>query len=432
MFPTKKNTPRSSPLVSPSQFGPPASSPFFPQSSPPKAGSSSKLADTFEGPKASQRPIDPELTQHLDARYEQFSAASKKGMGYPPNLEFRYRELGLDKFNEFHLNNAGDPYIESPYALNTHAEERKVVDFFAELFRAPPGNTWGYVTTGGTAGNHYAMGLARMLLPDAPIFYSSATHYSLDKITRLLSAKRVKIASHEDGTIDLQDLEAKLKANESKSAIVLANIGTTMTGAVDDVPGILRAIESSGTTQHYLHSDAALSGMILPFVDNPQPFDFEAGANSVSVSLHKMFGLPWPAGVVLAEKDKVDRLAMGVEYIRSLDTTLEGSRNGHSPLYAYARIRDLGMEGFREQVQGALQNAEYAVNQLKSIGVQAWRNQNSVTVVFKAPKEVANEWGLATQEDKAHLITMPNISRQQIDELVRDVADVNEESEKAA
>ena len=42
-----------------------------------------------------------------------------------------------------------------------------------------------------------------------------------------------------------------------------------------------------GVSNYYIHADAALSGMILPFVDEPQPYGFDAGIDSDAVSGHK-------------------------------------------------------------------------------------------------------------------------------------------------
>ncbi len=53
---------------------------------------------------------------------------------------------------------------------------------------------------------------------------------------------------------------------------MLATIGTTMRGAVDDIPAIRAIIDEMGIGEHYIHADAALSGMILPCVADTQPF----------------------------------------------------------------------------------------------------------------------------------------------------------------
>ena len=56
------------------------------------------------------------------------------------------------------------------------------------------------------------------------------------------------------------------------------------------------------------------------------------------------------------------------------------------------------------------------------MGIPAWRNRNSVTVVFPRPSdEVVRKWQIAPYEDIAHIITMPNVSRGAIDALVDDV-----------
>ena len=93
----------------------------------------------------------------------------------------------------------------------------------------------------------------------------------------------------------------------------MANVGTTMRGAVDDIPRIRDILREQTVTNHYIHADAALSGMILPFVKNPQPYGFDAGVDSISVSGHKLIGAPLPCGVVLTRRrmwsgaDRYDR-----------------------------------------------------------------------------------------------------------------------------
>ncbi len=47
-----------------------------------------------------------------------------------------------------------------------------------------------------------------------------------------------------------------------------------MTGAIDDIEMIQERLAQIGIMRrdYYIHADAALSGMILPFVDHPQAF----------------------------------------------------------------------------------------------------------------------------------------------------------------
>ena len=106
-----------------------------------------------------------------------------------------------------------------------------------------------------------------------------------------------------------------------------------MKGAVDDIGIIQHKLAEAGIPRqdYYLHADAALSGMILPFVDAPQPYSFADGIDSISVSGHKMIGSPMPCGIVLAKRSNVSRISVEIDYISAKDQTISGSRNGHTP-----------------------------------------------------------------------------------------------------
>ena len=67
--------------------------------------------------------------------------------------------------------------------------------------------------------------------------------------------------------------------------------------------------------------------------------------------------------------------------------------------------------------------AEYAVGQFNERSIPAWRHRNSVTVVFPRPgEEVFRKWQMAPEGEIAHIITMPHVTREMIDELVEDCA----------
>src|SRR5436305_279968 len=104
---------------------------------------------------------------------------SKNFIGYPIATDFDYTDLY--PLLKYPLNNIGDPLIESTYDLNSRSIEREVIEFFAELFNAPINNNWGYVTNGGSEGNLYALYVARELYPNGMVYYSEATHNSVQK-----------------------------------------------------------------------------------------------------------------------------------------------------------------------------------------------------------------------------------------------------------
>ena len=370
-------------------------------------------------------PSPPRLAsadrERLDQLRERLAKGVKAFAGYPVNADFDFRELW--DLLAVPLNNVGDPWSPSLYGLNTHDFEREVVTWFAELTHAPAGETWGYVTSGGTEGNLYGIFLGRELYPEGMVYYSEDTHYSVAKVLRMLHVRNLMVRSEADGRIDLGDLHATLNLHRDVPPILFLNAGTTMKGAVDDLRGIRQILKDLAIHDFYIHMDAALSGMILPFVADPDPFDFGEGAHSLAISGHKFIGCPLPCGVVLARQGVVSRIARNVEYIGSQDTTVLGSRNAITPVLLWYQLRRHGLEGFRTQAQRCLETAQYAVDRFAAAGIQAWRHRHSVTVVFPRPSlEVAQRWHLAVHEDIAHLITMQHVTRDMVDAIVADVA----------
>ncbi|MDH5300988.1 MAG: histidine decarboxylase [Gammaproteobacteria bacterium] len=368
----------------------------------------------------SKKMLSDQDAARLDELRQRFQQQIEHFVGYPCNQVFDYSPLY--DFLSLSLNNVGDPYADSTFRLNTHDIEVEVLNFFGELCHAKPEELWGYVTNGGTEGNMYGIYLAREIFPEGMVYYSEDTHYSVSKIMRVVHARNIMIRSLPNGEIDYEDLKATIRMHRDVPPIIFANIGTTMKGAIDNIATIREILKELAVTRYYIHADCALSGMILPFMNNPPPFDFADGVHSLSISGHKMIGSPLPCGVVLATKKNVERVARSVEYVGSLDTTLAGSRSAITPLFLWYAIKSYGMEGFRDMVAGCLDTAKYAVKVFNENGIAAWRNLNSVTVVFPRPSSaVIRKWQLAVQNDIAHIITMPHVKQRHIDELLVDI-----------
>ena len=322
----------------------------------------------------------PAIQERLEQLLTKIQSAATKQIGYPANQTFDYS--ALLPFLDYSLNNVGDPFHTSNYWSNTHGIEQEVITRFADLMRIAPEEAWGYVTSGGTEGNLYGLYLAREMFPSGIFYFSEETHYSVLKNMRVLNARHTMIKRQDNGEIDYQNLYEMIEVNRHLPAVIIANIGTTMRGAVDDIERIKEILRDLNVSHTYIHADAALSGMILPFVDDPQPYGFDAGINSIAVSGHKLIGAPLPCGVVLTRKTYVEQVGRAIEYVGIHDTTLSGSRNGLTPLMLWYALNRYGDEGFQELAAGMLDTAEYAVEQFNRHGMAAWRHRNSVTVVF--------------------------------------------------
>ena len=363
--------------------------------------------------------------QAADAkRLQQYMAKavdrSKYFIGYPIAQDFDYSELypllGLP------LNNVGDPQVESTYDLNSRSIEREVVDFFAGLFHAPVNNSWGYVTNGGSEGNLYGLYVARELYANAVVYYSEATHYSVQKNIHLLNMPSIVIRCQENGEMDYEDLDQVIQLHRQQPAIIVANIGTTMMEAKDSVPAIKATLQKSAIKNHYIHCDAALAGTYLALFEQANDFDFSHGADSIAISGHKFIGSPIPCGVVIVKKNYRDRIGKTIPYIGTLDTTITGSRNGHSPVFLWHALKSMGREGLKQRAINSLKLAEYAVQQLNSIGCKAWKNENAITVVFSAPSAaLCQKWQLATEGEWTHMICMPGVTKEKVDEFINDM-----------
>lgn len=356
--------------------------------------------------------------EKLNILLEKLKIRSQTYIGYPAATDCDYSELY--PFLDYSINNVGDPFGQSN-DMTSKELEREVVAYFADFFNAPKDNHWGYVTNGGSEGNLYALYLARELYPNGMVYYSEATHYSIQKNIHLLNMDSIVVRSQPSGEMDYDDLAETLQLNRHRSVIILANIGTTMTEAKDHVPTIAGILKKYAIKSSYIHSDAALSGSYLPLLGY-HDFDFEHGADSVAISGHKFFGSPITNGLVLVKKSYKDRIGRSINYIGALDTTITGSRSGFNALAIWYAVMKWGKEGMLKRAETCLENAAFLVQALNEIDIAAWSNPTAFTVVFpKAPPTICKKWQLASDNDISHVICMPGVTRAMLVQFVADM-----------
>lgn len=362
----------------------------------------------------------PKIELNTAELFERLSKETKMCLGYPLSRDFDYEPLL--HFMKYHFNNLGDPFEEDMLALDTKSVERQVIAFFADLFRAPKQNWWGYVTNGGSEGNLYGLYLAREMYPKGYVYYSSATHYSVRKNIHLLGMQGIVIKSQASGEIDYEDLAAMLQIHRGQPAIILANLGTTMTEAKDDVKKIKNLLEQMPVLSHYIHVDGALVGPYACFLDEKPHFDFQEGADSIAISGHKFLGCPIPCGVVIVKKSYRDRITNSIEYVGGFDTTITGSRNAQTPIFLAYRLNQLGKSGIKSLIKKCLKISEYCYQKLEEKGYNPWRNSGAITVVFdRLSQNICKKWHLASQGAYSHVICMPGIDKEKIDEFTLDL-----------
>jgi histidine decarboxylase len=368
---------------------------------------------------------DDAISATLDKLRQQLEGDRPTNIGFPTTFDFDYTEL--QPFFNLVMNNVGDPYLPSCYPANCKDLEREVVEWAADLLRAPSDDRWGYVTTGGSEGNLYALHLARNLLPGAIVYYSDAAHYSIDKAIGILGMDSVRVRTDSWGETDYDDLATQIDRRRDRPTVVAAAAGTTMTEAVDDVRRIVAILDNLAVRNRFIHVDAALAGVPLATLNPAQRpgFDFADGADSIAVSGHKFHGSPFPSGIVLVKASHRNRVARDVSYIAGPDATISGSRSGHAALILWYAIRRHGFDGLRQRAHAARAVAAYAKARLDELGWIAFRHPHAFTVILKTPPQpIARKWSLAGANGWSHIIAMPGITQAAIDAFVADLTTV--------
>ena len=381
---------------------------------------------SFSNPFA-QTNRNARLESTFAAVLNRVQAAHRTHLGYPYNLTFTPGVPAM--LGGYLINNLGDPYDGSHYGSDVCAQERDAITWLMRLWGCHNlDEYWGSIGASGTEGNLWGLYLGREMLPDAVLLHSADAHYSLPKAARILRIPAIQIASHPNGELDLADFADQLVALNGRPVIVALTCGTTMKGAHDDIAGALFTLASAGYSRErrYVHVDGALNAMIVPFLQhvpaNIQP-SFETEIDSISTSGHKMIGTPMPCGALVCRKVHIDRIARAVAYLRSNDTTLMGSRNGHAVLAIWARLFGHGYGGFAHDALSCVNRAKALADTLEGLGVTVLCNPYSVTVVFPEPSDqILRTYQLVSHAGLAHAIVMPNVSDALLSQFVGDYA----------
>jgi histidine decarboxylase len=371
---------------------------------------------------------DPFLIESTLGNFkEQFDQRVPRVLGYPCNQDFQYPEI-ID-FLKYHINNVGSTFdSQIPYPLNTHSLEAEVIEYLLELYGSTGLDAHrGYITTGGTEGNFYGMYLGREHFSKNCLFvFSKSVHYSIYKAANILDVEYRLADIDIFGEIDYNDFD-NIVRNTNKNIVVVANVGSTMTGAMDHVDKLIKILDKHGKN-YYIHCDAALSGMMIPFLEKtiaPALPCFKKNVYSIAISGHKFLGSPIPCGVVLADRECMDKVTSNIDYIHSNDYTITGSRSGLSPLILWLALKKKDWNEQAKDVHHCIDLARYMQAELNLIidGRRAFiANEYSNTVVFPKPsKDLIDKWFLATQDEWAHCVIMPSVSKDIIDCFLDDI-----------
>ncbi|XP_055822132.1 histidine decarboxylase-like [Solanum dulcamara] len=362
--------------------------------------------------------LDTILTQYL----ETLSKRKKYYIGYPTNIYYEHHAI-LAPLLQFHLNNFGDPFTQSPIDFHSKDFEVAVLEWFAQLWEIEKDEYWGYSTNGGTEGTLHGL-LVGELLSSGILYASSDSHYSVFKAARMYRMELETINTLVNGEIVYENLRSKLLVNKNKPAIININIGTTFKGAIDDLDLVIQILGDCGysSDRYYIHCDAALCGLILPYIRHEKTITFKKSIGSISVSGHKFLGCPMPCGIQITRKRYVSSLS-DIEYIASIDTAIMGGRNGLTAIFLWYSLSMKGHAALQQDSIMCIENARYLKDRLLKVGISVTLNEFSIIVIFERPRDhkFIRQWKLCYLRGIAHLLIMSGITRETIDSFINDL-----------
>jgi histidine decarboxylase len=376
-------------------------------------------------------------------------------LGYPVNMTtpaeafFDWRkELSVAGIGQFAFNNVGNPFTQSPIPFNTHDFEREIIKRFADIYGFAVNDNWGFLSHSGTDSNMHGMYMGRTLLKGrtgiAPkVYFTRESHYSIQILRDLLGMETVLVDTLADGGMDSADLSRKLVENANQPALVVATIGTTFKGAIDNIDQIQLVLRK---TESFLHLDAALFGGYLPHTDFAQSLKqqnpLKPGQHrydSIAVSCHKFFGFPSPAGLFITRQKLFDEFTEqfarihNPEYIHHVPGTITCSRDAVKPAEFYYFSTPASLAKQAADANTILHLTDKFFEQMRT-HLPQWKttraNNASNTLYFRKPKtEIVEKYSLATMhldtksgpQDYAHVVIMPHVNNAVITEFLTDL-----------
>jgi len=247
----------------------------------------------------------------------------------------------------------------------TSAMEKEAVAQLANMFG------WakflGHLCGGGTMANLEALWVAGQSAPEKMILASSQSHYTHERISKVLQLPFETIASDARGRIDLEILEKRLKRGGVGTVVV--TMGTTATGSVDPLREILAMRKKYNFR---IHADAAYGGYFI-LVENVErntqkAFAALGEADSIAIDPHKHGLQPYGCGCILFKDPGVGRWYKHnspYTYFTSTDLhlgeiSLECSRPGAAAAALWATQKLLPLIRRGEFAQGLAKSREAA------------------------------------------------------------------------
>jgi glutamate/tyrosine decarboxylase-like PLP-dependent enzyme len=262
--------------------------------------------------------------------------------------------------------------------------ELTVLDWFREWIGYPPASA-GVLVSGGSAANLTAIACAREAIvgpmsPRIVAYASDQTHSSVARAARHLGFRpdqlRV-IATDHRFRIRVDDLAAAIDADAAAGRLpflVIANAGTTNTGAVDDLAALARLCRERGV---WLHVDGAYGAFAVLTDRGRSSLRGLDLADSVTLDPHKWLAMPFEVGCLMVRDGATLERAFALhpEYLKEhsgderavnfADRGLQLTRSSRA-IKVWLALETFGVGAFRATIDRSLDLVANAQRRIES------------------------------------------------------------------
>lgn len=269
--------------------------------------------------------------------------------------------------------------------------ELNVLDWLKELCDLPP-EGGGILVSGGSMANLSAIATAREARLGGPneravVYCSDQTHSSMAKGLRIIGFRpeqRRTVATDDAFRLSIPALEAAIAADRAAGRLpfcVVANGGTTNTGAVDPLDALADLCEREGL---WLHVDGAYGAAAVLTERGRAALAGLGRADSITLDPHKWLFQPYELGCLLVRDAEVLRNAFRVEeddhadYLADVRRHVEQDVNffergvqltrSFKALKLWLSMRTFGLSEFRRAIDVGFDMADLAERTLRADG----------------------------------------------------------------
>lgn len=261
--------------------------------------------------------------------------------------------------------------------------ELRVVDWLRRVCGLADG-AGGLLVSGGSMANIIGLAVARHRMLDGPdlkarVYFSEQAHSSIERGLRLLGfadEQSVRLPVDDQFRLDVNALAERVRADRDagfKPFCVVANAGTTNTGAIDPLADLSRLCRDENM---WLHADGAFGAASAVSESGRAALAGLERVDSLSVDPHKWLFQPFEIGCVLVRKRDWLREAFHVlpAYLRDTEAVEETTNlSEYGPqltrsfrgLKLWMTLRFFGRDALANAIERGFENARKAERLLR-------------------------------------------------------------------